>query len=485
MTHDRPSLDNRLVVVANRLPIEPGPDGWRRSLGGLVTAVAPMVAAERGAWVGWNEAGHDVPSPHAGMRLCPIDLPRSLSAGYYNGFANSTIWPIYHDCLVPPEFQPSWWAAYRRVNQIFAGVAARAASRRGTVWVHDYHLQLVPSLVRRARGDVRIGFFLHVPVPGRAAFDQLPHGAEILRGILGADVVGVQRPSDAVALQRLAHDVLGLEVGDGTVRYRDRTVEVRAFPASVDLAAIEALSDAAVSSGAVAAVRARLGQPRTLILGVERLDYTKGVEQRLEAFRSLLATGRVRAGETVLLQVLAPSRLGIARYRDLRDRIATLVAQINADFGPAVEYWDRPLPIEELVPLYRAADVMAVTPLRDGMNLVAKEFVASRTDLGGRLLLSRFAGAADELRQAVLVDPTDPTSLQNALMRAIVMPTDEARRRMRQLRACFVGHDATQWGQEIRVHIERSRQPVAVGLDREPAAAPIRRHRLSTVDSRG
>jgi trehalose 6-phosphate synthase len=266
-------------------------------------------------------------------------------------------------------------------------------------------------------------------------------------------------------------------------------VQVDAFPAAVDVAPIESLSDAASQSGRVGQVRAELGDPRTVILAVERLDFTKGVEQRLEAYRGLLADGRLRAGETVLVQVLAPSRLGIPRYQQLRARVAELIARINAEFGPAVHYIDHFLPIEELVPLYRAADVMAVTPLRDGMNLVAKEFVASRTDFGGRLVLSRYAGAVDQLgRAALLVDPRDVRDVQGKLMQAIQMGPEEAASRMRELRASFVGHDANQWGRTVLDRIERSRRPTAMRVVREPDTAPPRRRGRrgpSTMDRRG
>jgi trehalose 6-phosphate synthase len=462
------------VVVANRLPIEPdGDGGWRRSVGGMVTSLAPIVGARRGVWIGWNQTLDAVPRTHGGIRLDPVRLPTGLADEYYNGFANSTIWPDYHDCLEPPDFRAEWWAAYERVNHIFAAAARRAATRGGTAWIHDYHLQLVPGLLRRARTDVRIGFFLHIPVPGPGAFAQLPHGEEVLRGVLGADVIGVQRPADAEAFLLLAHDVLGVHVEDGAAHYEGRRIEVRAFPGSIDADAIEAMAEQAVARGEVDEVRHRLGDPRTIILGVERLDYTKGVEQRLLAYRHLLAAGRLTAGDTVMLQVLPPSRLGIARYRRLRRRIAELIDGINVDFGrpgaPAVHVWDRPLTLAELVPVYRAADVMAVTPLRDGMNLVAKEYVACRTDLGGVLVLSRYAGAADELRDALLVDPFDPADLRDTIVRAVHTGAAERVERMRGLRASLDGHDARHWGRQVLAHLEGQRGPLLVA---EAAALP-------------
>jgi trehalose 6-phosphate synthase len=466
---------NRLVVVANRLPIEPavaphGSRGWRRSLGGLVTALTPVVEAEGGAWVGWDwliepggptagppvrtggPARNGIPRRHGGIRLHPLHLSPVQAAEYYEGYSNSTIWPLYHDYLEQPTFRGDWWRSYQQVNRLFARKAIEVAARHATVWVQDYHLQLVPALLRASRKELKVGFFLHIPVPEVEVFRRLPQAARILRGVLGADLIGFQCPSAATAFLRLAQRLLGLRVDDGALCVDGRQVQVRAFPASVDVAYIEERSERAVAAGEVARKRAEFGD-RTVILGVERLDYTKGVEQRLQAYRRLLAAGQLDAATTVLVQVIAPSRLGIPAYRDMRDRIRALVAEINMEFGrpgrPSVVYYDHSLVLDDLIVLYRAADVMAVTPLRDGMNLVAKEYVAARTDLDGALVLSEFAGAADELRQAYLVNPFDPQALEHALFVAVHAVPAERRERMRSLRQSIEGHDARRWGQDF------------------------------------
>jgi trehalose 6-phosphate synthase len=432
-----------------------------------------VVEARGGAWVGWDSAADAVPPQHGGIELFPRHLSTNDTVAYYEGYSNSTLWPLHHDCLEPPELRRAWWQAYARVNRVFAGTTARAAADGATVWVHDYHLQLVPALVRKARSDVRIGFFLHIPVPTVDTYRRLPQAVTLLRGVLGADVVGLQTAADAGSFLSLVHEVLGLEVGDDEVWYDDRRVEVRGFPSSVDVDYIETRAAQAAAAGEVERVRHRLGDPRQIVLGVERLDFTKGVERRLAAYRQLLACGRVNPTETTMVQVLSPSRMRIPRYRQLRERIAAQVRHINAEFGtpdrPAVHYWDRPLTLDELVPLYRAADVMAVTPLRDGMNLVAKEYVASRADLGGALVLSTFAGAAYELSDAFLVDPFDDAALMDVIAHALAADPAERTRRMRRLRGSLAVQDAQRWGRDFLGCLEADREPVGSVAGRSEA----------------
>jgi len=447
------------VVVANRLPVDEVIIGerrtWRRSPGGLVTALHPVLAGQAGTWVGWSgspsEPGQPAPEPFEldGMTLHPVALTMHDVERYYEGFSNSSLWPLYHDAIETPVYKRSWWESYRRVNQRFAEAAAEEAADGATVWIQDYQLQLVPAMLRAIRPDLRIGFFLHIPFPPVELFMQLPRRAEILRGLLGADLVGFQRPLAAQNFLRLTRHLLGLRPRGAGVENDGRIVHAAAFPISIDISEIEALSSSPLVRARAEQIRAELGDPKTVILGVDRLDYTKGIEQRLKAYRELLSEDRLTVPEAVMVQVATPSRERVEHYQSLRVKVEREVGRINGDHGrvgvPAVHYLHQSYSRSELVALYCAADVMMVTPLRDGMNLVAKEYVAARVDLGGALVLSEFAGAAGELRQAFLCNPHDLQGVKDALLRAVQADQIEASRRMRAMRRHLRAHDVRHW----------------------------------------
>jgi trehalose 6-phosphate synthase len=444
------------VIVANRLPMEHTDDGWRDSPGGLVRALVGLLREHHGVWVGWTGAVDDPTESfeHDGLTLEPIRLGSAQVSGYYDSVSNGALWPLYHDAIRPSVYDTDSWNCYRTVNEAFAARAAEVAAHGATVWVHDYQLQLVPALLRAARPDLRIGFFLHIPFPPQELFMRLPWRDEVIEGLMGADVIGFQRSVAAENFTGLANRLLGLESDGQSVHTADgRRVEIGAFPISIDVAEIDALAVADSTMRAADEIRARLGRPAVVMLGVDRLDYTKGIEERLIAFRSLLTARRpseqVTRPPIVMVQVAVPSREAVGDYQDLRERVEQLVGAINGEFAtlghPAVHYLHQGLPLDELVALYRAADVMLVTPLRDGMNLVAKEFVVSRPDEGGVLVLSEFAGAVDELRDAVVVNPHDPGALVEALARAIDMDRAEARGRMHQLRESVAANDVHGW----------------------------------------
>lgn len=447
------------VVVANRLPVDEvitdTGKTWRRSPGGLVTALHPVLTEHHGSWVGWSGgvAVEDSPVPESfeldGIRLHPVQLSAGDVERYYEGFSNGSLWPLYHDAIETPVHKRRWWDAYLRVNQRFADTTARLAAPGATVWVQDYQLQLVPAMLRAARPDLRIGFFLHIPFPPVELFMQLPRRNEILRGLLGADLVGFQRPLAAQNFLRLTRHLLGLRPHGNTVEVDGREVRADAFPISIDVAQIEALAAEPAVRARTEQIRDELGRPRTLLLGVDRLDYTKGIERRIKAFRELLSEGRLAVPEVVMVQVATPSRERVEQYQSLRIDVEREVGRINGDYGrvgvPAVHYLHQSYSRRELVSLFCAADVMMVTPLRDGMNLVAKEYVAARVDLGGALVLSEFAGAAGDLRQAFLVNPYDLDGMKDTLLRAIHADAPNAARRMRAMRRHLRGHDVSHW----------------------------------------
>ncbi|MEV0807402.1 trehalose-6-phosphate synthase [Micromonospora sp. NPDC050200] len=445
-----------LVVVANRLPIDDSvaPDGaceWRRSPGGLVSALHPLLRHTPATWVGW--AGGTGPAPRLpdvdGVRMHTVALTAEDLRDHYEGFANATLWPLYHDAVEQPEYHRHWWEAYQRVNQRFAEAAAAVAEPGGLVWVQDYHLQLVPGLLRALRPDLRIGFFLHVPFPPPELFMQLPRRAELLRGMLGADLIGFQRAQAAHNFAQLVAKVLDLPATDRRIGVDDRVVRVGAYPVSIDTAEMAALAGRPDVTARARRLRHDLGDPQQVILSVDRMDYTKGIEQRLKAYSELLASGDVKVRDTVLVQVAVPSRERVGQYQILRDRVEREVGRINGEFGrvgePAIHYLTQHFDRAELAALYRVADVMAVTPLRDGMNLVAKEYVAARVDDTGALLLSEFAGAAAELERAYLVNPHDLEGLKQMLLTALRAGPEDVGDRMRAMRAHLHRHDIHAW----------------------------------------
>ncbi|WP_277209301.1 alpha,alpha-trehalose-phosphate synthase (UDP-forming) [Isoptericola croceus] len=452
-----------LVVVANRLPVDfsvddDGAVDWQRSPGGLVSALEPVMQENEGAWVGWSGApdlAHE-PFEADGMMLVPVTLSASEIEKYYEGFSNDTLWPLYHDVIAPPAYHRQWWDSYRRVNQRFAEAAAAQAAQGGVVWVHDYQLQLVPKMLRDLRPDLRIGFFDHIPFPPVELFQQLPWRRNILEGLLGADLVGFQRGGDASnfvrAVRRLTDhptrgSMISMEAADGTP---SRRVRAAAFPISIDTMRFDELARSAEVQARAKEIRADLGDPDVVMLGVDRLDYTKGIRHRIKAYGEILQDGRIEAKNTTLVQVASPSRENVGAYQELREHVEVLVGRLNGEFGEighsAIHYLHHSYPPEEMAALYLAADVMLVTSLRDGMNLVAKEYIAARSDLDGVLVLSEFTGAADELAPGpLLVNPHDIDGMKDIIVAAAHLDPKEKRRRMRRLRRKVMADDVAKW----------------------------------------
>ncbi|MBB6566762.1 trehalose-6-phosphate synthase [Kribbella sandramycini] len=452
-----PDGRSSFVVVANRLPVDriEMPDGstaWRRSPGGLVTALHPVMQAHDGAWIGWTGSADEKVDPfdNDGMHLVPVMLTAEDVELYYEGFSNATLWPLYHDVIVAPEFHREWWESYVAVNRRFAEAAAEAADEGADVWVHDYQLQLVPAMLRRLRPDVRIGFFLHIPFPPTELFAQMPWRRQILDGLMGADLVGFQRPGAASNFARLARNRMGLRTrGDRIHLPDDRIVRAKAFPISIDVGELEQLARQPETEQRAREIRDEVGNPAHVLLGVDRLDYTKGIRQRLRAFGELLDEKRISVDEAVFVQVATPSRERVEQYRVLRDEIELLVGRINGEHGrigtPAINYLHTSYSRTEMAALFRAADVAVVTPLRDGMNLVAKEYVATRYDDTGALVLSEFAGAADEFRQAFLVNPHDINGMKDTIVDAMNTDDRQLGRRMKAMRKHLAAHDVNLW----------------------------------------
>ena len=442
-----------LVVAANRLPIARTDDEqWITSPGGLVRALLPIVQESGGSWVGWT-GERDGPSDIIsidGLELHPVPISDEEVQDYYEGFSNDTLWPLYHDAIRDSAFDEVGWEAYVAVNERFATRLANIASPDAAVWIHDYHLQLVPAMLRRQRSDVRIGWFNHIPFPPLELFQRLPWRTEIIEGLLGADVLGFQRARGAGNFVAAAHQLVGAtEVDDALVHHDGRNVMVKHFPISIDVDELEVLASRRATRRRISEIRTRLGEPDVILLGVDRLDYTKGIGSRLRAYGQLLDDGLLDPERHVFVQVATPTREGIEQYQEERREIEQIIGEINGVHSrlgyPVIHYLYQMLPLDDLIPLYRAGDVMLVTPFRDGMNLVAKEYVAAHVDGDGVLVLSEFTGAADELTEAILVNPHDERALQDAIVRAVEMHLDERRPRMGAMRKAVAESNVGDW----------------------------------------
>lgn len=460
------SVDRPIVIAANRLPVMRTDEGWAPSPGGLVRALLPMLRSTGGTWVGWTGDSGDATDTFRvdGVDLYPVPISAEEVELYYEGFSNDGLWPLYHDALRESTYDVAQWEAYVAVNERFAIKLADIAPPDSIVWIHDYQLQLVPAMLHRRRQDVTIGFFLHIPFPPLELFSRLPWRDDIIEGLLGCDLVGFQRPSGAANFAACAEQLLGTRIHDDIVEHDGTQTTVGAFPISIDVEEVEEVAAGRATRQRTSQIRARLGDPEVILLGVDRLDYTKGIGLRMRAFAALLESGVLDPERHVLVQVATPTREAVEHYQDERGQIEQLVGEINGLYSriglPVIHYLYQTLPYDELIALYRAGDVMLVTPLRDGMNLVAKEFAAAHIDGDGVLVLSEFAGAADELTDAVLVNPHDDEALQEAISTAVEMHRHERRSRMEGLRRQVSKSDVQGWADRFLAALDHANSPV-------------------------
>ncbi len=458
-----------LVIVANRLPLELDPDnGWRRAPGGLVSAMESVLRDQEAIWVGWSgqftpEATADAAAPLdppdrvGDIELVCVPLTQAEVTAHYDGFSNGALWPNYHGGIVAPVYHRSEFQVHRSVNQRFADLVAETAPLGARVWVHDYQLQLVPAMLRSRRPDLRIGFFLHIPFPPVEVFSQLPWRTQILEGLVGADVVGFQTNDAAVNFRRLVVRFLDVVEVEGGLVINDeggpRRVHVAAFPIGIRAADYADLAQREDVRERARQIRADVGDPEVLLLGVDRLDYTKGIDVRLQAVSELMLDGELDPESTAFIQVAPPTRATVEEYQKIRSEVELLVSRANGMLGPVgtnpIHYMHQSLGPEELAALYISADVMLVTPLRDGMNLVAKEYVAARIHNRGALVLSEFTGASEQMTQAWLINPYDLRGMKRSIMQALNEPADRAVARMSALREGVFTHDVVWWAESF------------------------------------
>lgn len=489
-----------MVMVTDRLP----PDGAGDSLpgtvsaqpgGGLNDALMPQVQRRAGVWVGApldTCTGAEPARPRV-MAFDTVAVPLSPmeTAEYDAGMSNATLWPVYHGAVTRPQFRRPWWNAYVAVNRRFAQAARRHAAPEATVWVQGFRLHLVPGMLRRMRPDLAIAFTSRLPFPPYELFSQLPWRHQLLEGLAGADLLGLPRPTDVENLLRAANRC-GLKAAfaslsgsaeRGSPASRGWTpphaTRTSVFPTCVDARGLDAAArDPRVATRA-AQLRAELGSPRTVLLGVDSLDATRGILHRLNALEAALGSGRLAASDTTYVQIAVPARH--AAGNGLREQVESAVARINGTYArigrPIVHYLHRDIPPGERISLYLAADTLLATPLSDGTGMTAMEYVACRHDERGALVLSEFTGTSDELPEALIVNPHDQNALQDAIVRATALPVEDMGRRMRAMRRTLLAHDAEKTVTDFLGELTDARR------SRRPAGRPAE-GRTGTVDGR-
>ena len=474
---------NRLLVVSNRLPVTARLSGGSVELvpssGGLATGLKPWHERSGGLWIGWpgdlsrfsDAQRAETDRRLADSNIVPVPLSRDHVTRYYDGFANRVLWPLFHYLIDRVPVHASGWDAYVQANEAFADATARVYRDGDRIWVHDYQLMLVPALLRQRLPRAAIGFFLHTPFPSSEVFRILPWRREVLAGLLGAHLLGFHTFAYLRHFIASLLHVDGVEVDFDRVVVGDREVQLGVFPMGVDAGAFTQLSQSPTVADAAAAIRRDAGD-RQIVLGVDRLDYTKGIPRRLHAIERLLAREPSLADHIRYIQLAVPSRGEVDSYQKFRREVDEIVGHINGAFGSVgstpVHYMHRSVSQEQLVALYRAADVMLVTPLRDGMNLVAKEFVASQVEPRGVLVLSEFAGAAAELDGALVVNPYDVDSVAGTIHRALEMTPGERDARMKSLRKRVLDHDVHAWARDFIERLASVPVPAPFVVGRSP-----------------
>ncbi|ABO08784.1 bifunctional alpha,alpha-trehalose-phosphate synthase (UDP-forming)/trehalose-phosphatase [Pyrobaculum calidifontis] len=484
----------KLVIVSNRLPVSvvqrDGAYEIREAVGGLATAVRSFLRAVEGGkalglsevvWVGWSGLRAEAETEEVRGRLREMGLVTVPLAGeevnlFYEGFCNSTLWPLFHGLIVYTVFEGRFWDAYVRVNQKFAEVVLPLVEPGDIVWVHDYHLMLLPAIIRDAAPDAAVGFFLHIPFPPAEVFQLMPPPwrSAILDGVLGADLVGFHVHEYVNNFLRSVAKFLGYKAEAGAVYAGRRKVKVGAFPISIDFDFFYNSSLREDVAAMIKEFRQRL-RGLKIVFSIDRLDYTKGNLNRLRAWERFLKENPEWRGKATFIMVVTPSRTGVPQYEAMKREIEREVGRINGELGEVdwtpVVYIYRFIPTPTLLALYNVADVALITPLRDGMNLVAKEYVASRRNCTGVLILSETAGAAHELLQALIVNPNDEGGVAAAIKRALTMSEEEQCRRIEAMQERIRQHDVVRWAVDFihalaEAHLEA--QEAA-----QPAAAPV------------
>jgi len=466
----------KLIIISNRLPVTVALEKQnikiRPSAGGLVTGLSDYLNSLKGEkdesvfsfkplWIGWpgeefkeNLAGEVRTILQREFNSYPVFIPSALMDNFYNGFCNKTIWPLFHYFPSHAVFDESQWTAYEKVNELFSQEISPLLEPGDTVWVHDYHLMLLPQLLREKLNNIAIGFFLHIPFPSYEMFRMLPRrwGVKILEGMLGADLIGFHTHDYTQHFLKCVLSILGYEHSMGKVLLKDRMIKAETIPMGINFKKFYDLAASKEIEKEKANLKAKWLDQK-VILSIDRLDYTKGILNRLEGYEIFLSNNPHWHGKVVLIMVIVPSRIGVEHYRMMKRQIDEQVGKINGKFGRLnwmpIIYQYKFLPLKQLVALYSLSDVALVTPIRDGMNLIAKEYLASRTDGTGVLILSEMAGAARELGEALIINPNDRADIAAALKRALEMPPEEQKGQIEAIQRRLRRFDVVKWGSEF------------------------------------
>jgi trehalose 6-phosphate synthase/phosphatase len=451
----------RLIIVSNRLPVKVTKRKSRlvfqSTIGGLATGLASFYKNQDGVWIGWpglsaerlTKSGKaEVRSELAKEDCHPVFLTRNEIENYYYGFSNRTIWPLFHYFTQHTRYDNGLWRAYKRVNETFCSAVLEIANPKDTIWVHDYHLMLLPQLLREELPKAAIGFFLHIPFPSFEVFRLLPWREELLHGLLGADLIGFHTYDYVQHFLYSVRALMGYENSFGQINTEDYAVKTDAFPMGIDYQEFSEMRHNKAVERETKRIRKKVGD-RKIILSADRLDYTKGIPQRLEAFDRFLEKNPEYKGKITLILLAVPSRTKVVQYRRLKQLLDELAGRINGKHGTIdwmpIWYLYRTLPFHALVALYRVADIALVTPLRDGMNLMAKEYVATKGDDPGVLILSEMAGASKELGEAIVVNPNNGREVAKALKTALTMPESEQIEHNRAMQNRIKRYNVERW----------------------------------------
>ena len=484
--------NNRLLIVSNRLPVTiETTDGrlvFRPSSGGLASGLGACYKAYRASWIGWpglvaSADRHEVAEQlKQGLQCYPVFLSEKLAEKYYEGFTNKTIWPLFHSFPAYTKYSASEWEAYQEANHLFCDAILKIAQADDLVWVHDYHLMLLPSYLREHLPSLKIGFFLHTPFPHYDIFRLLPWHKQIMDSLLGCDLVGFHTYDYLQAFLGSARRISGLDSNIGLTITKHRAVQADVFPIGIDFAKFAKAPATAAVEQEIAKISARTDHPVPLkvIFSVSRLDYTKGIPENLEAIEEFLAQNREWHGKMVYILVIVPSREKVGQYAMLKKHVDEQVGRINSQYGTLdwmpIRYIYRHLTFQELVALYYKADVALVTPLRDGMNLIAKEYLAAKANDQGVLVLGDMAGAAKELLEAIIVNPNSKEEVAVALKQALLMPMAEQIRRNKIMRARLESYDIMHWAGKFLDRLQETAllsQKLAVQMLEEKAQAEL------------
>jgi len=454
----------RVLIISNRLPVsvEKRKEGlhFEPSVGGLATALGAFYKSPNSIWIGWPGINLEkikgeewnIEARLLSESCYPVFLPEQDVEDFYHGFCNETIWPLFHYFPVYAVYNPDHWQAYERVNQAFANTVAEVAKDDDIIWIHDYQLMLLPKLVRERLPKATIGFFLHIPFPSFEVFRLLPWRRQILNGLLGTDLIGFHTYDYAQHFLNSVHSLLGYEAVMGQITTADHIIKADIFPLGIDYERYHRAAKGSTVRAEVSKLRERQGNCK-LILSMDRLDYTKGIPKRLEAFGLFLERHPEHREKLILVLVVVPSRTRVEQYTQLKKQVDELVGAINGRYGSIgwtpIWYLYRPLPFDTIIALYNTADIALVTPLRDGMNLIAKEYVATKTDKRGVLILSETAGAAKELGEALIINVNNQEEIVQALEEALAMPKREQKERNQIMQERLQRYNVNRWAEEF------------------------------------